>query len=106
MQGLISVRFGVGYIIIKRTRYGVPQTVDNAYGMVTVRYVIYQHSQGEYVINIFKLFALGGILFHFLINAVKVFGAAGEFHLQPVFFKFALKNGTDVFNIIFALGKF
>ena len=83
MQRLIPVGFGIGDVVVEGFGQGMPQAVDDADGAVAIRLQYYQDPEGKKVVNIVEMLADGGVLFHFLVDAVNVLGPAGYLALSP-----------------------
>ena len=76
MQGLVHVLFGIANVVVELPGNRVPELVDHAQCLVTVRGFVYQDPQSEEVVDIAELLSLRLVLLHLEVGAVDAFGTA------------------------------
>ena len=104
MQGLIHVLFGVADVVVELAGDGVPHLVDHAQRPVTVRDLVDQYTQGEQVVDVAELLALGLVLLHLPVGTVYAFRPADHLSGDAVLGKFIAKPGGDFLDVVFAFG--
>ena len=104
MQRLVHILFGIADVVVELPGDGMPLLVDHAQGSVAVHCLFDQHPQGEKVVDIAELFALGLVFLHLEVGAVDAFGPADNFGGYAVLGEFVLKSGGNSLDVFFALG--
>ena len=78
VEGLVHVVLVVGDVIVELARYGTPQVVHRAQGVVAVALGIHEDAEGIEVVDVGAGLLLGLVLVDFSGNAVDVLGTASH----------------------------
>ena len=103
MQRLVHIRLWHGDIILKSARDRFVHFVDHTKCRITVLDRIHDNTDSKKIVDLIERFAL---IFHLLIDGIKVFRSAEYFPFYTVFFHKRFDLLHDVRHELTAFGKF
>ena len=102
VQGLVHVLFGIANVVVELPGNGVPELVDHAQCLVTVRGFVDQNPQSEEVVDIAELLSLRLVLLHLEVCAVDAFGTADHLSGNVIFGQFVAERCGHFFDVVLA----
>ena len=103
MQGLIHIRFRHRYIVLEAARNRTPHAVYDTQCSIAVLNGVYQHTDGQQIINLAQLLV---VTQHFFMDTVKVFRSALNFAADTSLLDSVLQRCHSLVNHILALTAF